>query len=174
MIPAVDPATGLLPAGRWRATLAEVKARFVDEAPFPSERETVFRALCLWSDLVWKRAPGARLWIDGGFVTHKPWAAPEDVDVAVLVPRKQAPALASAESASLWTLQNVTSDKPDHLSGQVTPRLQPMAGLVDAFFFESHLSATFDFWDHWWQLVTDEHKQLVPGMTKGYVEVLRG
>src|SRR4051812_43816270 len=71
-------ADGRLPVGRHETTLEELLERFVETAPNPERRLLLYRALVLYVDFVRVVFPGARLWIDGGFVTHKP-EAPEDI-----------------------------------------------------------------------------------------------
>lgn len=80
-----------LPVGRHPATLNEVCETFVEQAPFRPRRELIFRALTLYIDLVSAEFSTCRYWIDGGFVTHKPWEPPEDADVRVVVPQAEAP-----------------------------------------------------------------------------------
>ena len=79
---------GMLPpaSNPYGATLNELYETFVEQAPFRPRRELIFRALSLYAELVWQESPEARLWIDGGFATHKVWEAPEDADVVVIVP----------------------------------------------------------------------------------------
>lgn len=77
---------GLLPLGVHEATLDEVHKVFVDGAPFEPDRRRIFAALEIYAGMLWTELPSAVLWVNGGFVTHKQWAPPADVDVAVLVP----------------------------------------------------------------------------------------
>ena len=70
-IPAVSGAYAVLPPGRHRATLDEMRSYFVDGAPFPEERRIVFKAFEAWLAQMSALIPSARYWIDGGFVTHK-------------------------------------------------------------------------------------------------------
>jgi hypothetical protein len=159
---------GLLPVAVHPGTLDEIKSVFVDAAPFKEQRQRVFAALSLYSELVWARFPRALLWVDGGFVTHKPWAAPKDVDVAVLIHEPYDPK-DHPEDASLWTLLEVSASQPMLDSVE---RVQPMGGLVDGFYVPAHSAPTVDWWRAFWQ----RFKQ--PGLpdllnAKGFVEVTR-
>jgi hypothetical protein len=162
---------GLLPVGVHTATLTEVEAAFVTGAPFESERRVVFEALALYARLVWARFPDARLWINGGFVTHKTWAAPKDADVAVVVPGGSSYDFnVHPEDLSLWTLQSVKASA--HGFSLAAGRLQPMGGLIDAFFVPGDVQPALDYWRSWWQRLS------VPGEmdrldAKGFVEVVR-
>lgn len=161
MIPAMND-DGRLPVGRWPATLDEVYQRFVVEAPFRDEREKVWAAFRLWCDLVWNLLPDSPMWIDGGFVTHKTWAAPHDVDVAVVT--KQSiynQAIDNRWRGQLWTTNN-SSDK--------TQRVQPMGGYVDGFPVIRGLHDPRIF-EQTWTTVTDQNGDVIKGAVKGYLEV---
>lgn len=163
MIPPMD-AEGRLPVGRHPATLDEVYQRFVVEAPFQAERETVWNAFRLWSDLVWALLPDSPMWIDGGFVTHKAWAAPRDVDVAVITKTTVYNTVMDDRwQGQLWTSNN-SDDK--------TKRVQPMGGYVDGFPVIRGLHDV-RIWDRTWSSVTDANGDLIVGAVKGYVEVLK-
>lgn len=127
-------ADGYLPAaaGPYFATIDEVRGIFVDAAPNQARRERVFRALGIWMELVGELYGSGRVWIDGGFVTHKA-DAPDDVDVAFLPDDREraTTAIASAHGLGLLTMQNLMCD-----IGSVI-RLQPVGGLVDAFLVDA-------------------------------------
>lgn len=69
MLPALD-ANGFLPPGRHRATMDEVYARFVEDAPFREERQLVFDALTTYTALVRRTYRKGAFWMDGGFVKN--------------------------------------------------------------------------------------------------------
>lgn len=163
MMPPMD-ADGRLPIGRHTVTLDEVYERFVVAAPFRSERQTVWNAFLLWSDLVWALFPDSPMWIDGGFVTHKAWAAPRDVDVAVTVKQSVYNSVMDERwQGQLWTTNN-SDDK--------TKRVQPMGGYVDGFPIIRGLTDR-RIWEHYWSSVADANGDLIPGAVKGYVEVMK-
>lgn len=166
MIPNCEGPYGTMPAGRHQTTLAEIYTRFVEEAPFRPRRELIYRALTLLNDLVVPSFPNARLWIDGGFTTHKTWAEPEDADVAIVVPLEEYKTAISEKWMPLWTLQGVTSTNPR----ATTARLQPLGRLVDVFFVLDDPAQTA-YWEDLWSKVRDDQRQTVAGATKGYLEV---
>lgn len=166
-LPAIGP-DGLLPPGRHRATWDEVWSTFVEVAPFRPERQRVFDALRMEvAGLVEAGGPSA-VWVDGGFVTHKRWAAPLDVDVVYLCSDEAhiLRVLNHPRGFSLLTLQDVLTWRPVTTT---VPRLQPMGGLVDAFLATP---GRFDYWHGMWSAVKDEHGEITEGAVKGYVEVI--
>ncbi len=169
MIPACSGPYGVLPEGRHSATLDEIKERFVVEAPYRERRELIFDALSLHTKLVSSMFSRAKLWIDGGFVTHKSWAAPEDADVAVLVPTAEYAQAIDDKSLPLWTILNVSGRMNGANIG--TSKLHPMGGLLDAFWVPDSLTAQVDFWDEMWSRVRDQQGDEVVGLKKGYLEV---
>ncbi|SKC47501.1 DUF6932 family protein [Plantibacter cousiniae (nom. nud.)] len=158
VIPAFDEGAWYLPEGIHVADLAEVEARFVDAAPFAAERAHVFAAFRVWGDLVRTLVPEARMWVDGGFVTHKPWAAPSDVDVTFLVTPAALNALSPAEQAQVEKL--LTGDG-----------YKPMSGLVDAYLITRGDVDRTVYWRDWWATVVDERHEPVQGVKKGFLEV---
>jgi hypothetical protein len=80
-MPVLDPATGLLPIGRFNVTLDEVKRYYVDDAQFAA---STTRAE-IWSHfevaLEWFRSitPVVCVWIGGSFLTCK--VDPDDIDL---------------------------------------------------------------------------------------------
>lgn len=160
-----------LPVGRHQATFDEVYDVFVENAPFRDEREVIFEALKLYAKIVATLCPGPALWVNGGFVTHKAWAAPKDADVVVVVPQVHYPNVCS--NPMVWayiTLQGVTASDPS-TGGGLIGRIQPMAGLIDGFLISDD-PALSGVWDYRWSLVNDENGNLLPDTTrKGYLEV---
>ncbi|OAN29116.1 hypothetical protein A4X17_05950 [Plantibacter sp. H53] len=152
------------------ATLDEVYDRFVAEAPFAAERERVFTALKLYAELVWDLFPDARLRIDGGFTTHKDWAAPHDADVVVLCPTYTDEQVSQGIEAPLFTFLNAEGT----LLGQRVSigKAHVMGGLIDGFFVPADVVEVREFFEDYWSAVTDRDKQVVPGLRKGYVEVI--
>ncbi|RLP79273.1 hypothetical protein D9V34_15885 [Mycetocola lacteus] len=162
MIPLIPDGEWYLPAGIYRTDLSEIEDRFVKEAPFPDERQRVFEAFKLWIALVRDLLPGARFWINGGFVTHKTWAAPSDVDVMILVKSVDVNALSESEQGRFEQLLTDTSG----------PRVQPMSGLVDAFVcFRGDVGDTV-YWKELWAEVLDQDRKQIIGRKKGYLEVV--
>lgn len=154
--------------GPHRATLSDVEAAFVNEAPFEERRRLIFQALSLYSTLVWASVPQARLWIDGGFTTRKEWAAPKDTDVLVIVPIE---VFLECKTDAWWplhTLQHVSAVEPSMNS----KRVHAMGGLVDAFVEADHAPNLLP-WHELWSSVKGQDGLIIDGLRKGYVEVTR-
>nr|WP_131812162.1 hypothetical protein [Mycobacterium mantenii] len=127
-------------------------------APFRPRRELIFRALTLYIDLVSPQFTTCRYWINGGFVTHKPWAEPEDADVVVVVPPEEHAKVTHPDFMPLLTLESNAG------------KVHPMGGLIDGFVAMDHPVA-LSTWELTWSSVRDEQHNVVPGVNKGFVEV---
>jgi hypothetical protein len=172
VLPNMDTSNAwLLPpsAEPYTATFEEIHDRFVLGAPFAVDRQAVFDALFLYAKLIWQIIPDARLRINGGFVTHKSWAAPADVDIAVVCPTISQDQLDRATSAPLFTLLNVSGEIAK--SRVTIAKLHLMGGLVDAFPILPALPATDALFRRIWAMVKGEDGTITPGLTKGYIEV---
>ncbi|WP_440939896.1 DUF6932 family protein [Gordonia polyisoprenivorans] len=166
-IPLLSGPYSTLPAGRHPATLEEIHQKFVVDAPHRDSRELVYRAFVLYTDILRVRLGPVTLWVDGGFISHKPWAPPSDIDVVVIVPQHDYTNICSNGQAwPLSTLQHVSSNLTQGLD-----RLQPMGGLIDGFVVPDSASQ-LAVWDATWSRVKDEHGNLLPEtIRKGYLEV---
>ncbi|MGV8882560.1 MAG: DUF6932 family protein [Rhodoglobus sp.] len=164
-IPLTGGSEGLLPQGRHPATLEEIEALFVTAAPFPEQRALIFSAFTTWVTLVEQVLPVSRYWIDGGFTTHKTWAAPSDVDVTILCQEKDLDALGPAEQDRLGLLLTTPAD------GQ-RPRIQPMGGLVDAFVTTRGASGNAPYWNQQWSKVRGADGKELVNLSKGFLEVI--
>jgi hypothetical protein len=171
VLPALDE-RGMLPPAEhpYTTTLEELHQRFVVEAPHREQRQRIFSALSLYAELIWVSLPSARLRIDGGFVTHKDWAAPEDADVVVVY---DTPAPSGSLSAIVRAPLFTVSDVSGKVSGQPLnmPKSAVMGGLIDAYPAPAGKPAQLAYWDRMWSNVTGPDKTLVAGERKGYVEV---
>ncbi|MEQ0561623.1 hypothetical protein ABJI51_21270 [Amycolatopsis sp. NEAU-NG30] len=163
---------GRLPEGRHQVGWEDVERVFVKNAPFATERAVIFDALRLHFQLMTSLFPdGGELWINGGFTTHKTWAAPKDADLAYLVPCEAINGLRQEQLvtvASLLTLQGVSAVQPHW---RFVDRVQPMGGLIDAFFVPSDVPSAVETWDNTWSMVTGPDRKIIPGKRKGYLEV---
>ncbi|HTQ21977.1 DUF6932 family protein [Mycobacterium sp.] len=166
-IPATGGPYATLPVGRHSATFDEVYEHFVEKAPFRERRELIYEALRLYAKVVAKEFSDVTLWINGGFVTHKPWAAPNDTDVAAVVPMTDDTNMCSnTDCLRFLTLQGVMVAIPTTMVP--VPRIQPMAGLIDSFVVPDDPIQTA-VWDHDWSRVTDQNQNLLPPtILKGY------
>lgn len=168
MLPELDG--WLLPPGRHAATLGEVYERFVAGAPYRADREPLFHALTWYvrqaRRLFWTGA----VWIDGGFTTQKPWAPPDDVDLALVVRSAQAKRLGDAERARLHELLTHQVVYTRHPPAFV-PRLRTMGGMIDAMLVIRDDPGDVTRMHAAWSSVRGDNGRLVPGAAKGYVEV---
>ena len=151
----------LLIPGRHRATLEQVYDMFVAEAPFRETRERIWAAFDVYQAEVFRMLPSARLWLDGGFVTYKTWAAPKDIDVCIVAPFDEVKA---AETELPPLLTDITTD----------PRRQPMGGLVDGFVTvpRPHPDSNTQYWAQEWSRVRDWSGNEDGSRRKGFVEVV--
>jgi hypothetical protein len=175
MIPKIDPVTKLLPVRDDRlphaATFEEIYRVFVVEAPNSARREVIFAAFRLYAELVWNFFPTARLWVNGGFVTHKD-LPPHDVDVAFLVPTSELQSVFSVQSDAfaLLTLQGVSSEEP-RIAG--IERVQPFGGLVDSFAVPVDNPAAMKVWATRWSMAsTPSGDGYRTDVEKGFLEVI--
>lgn len=149
-------------------TLEEVEYTFVTgpDVPYPDERRRLFTALQLWSAAAWAIWPKAELWINGSFVTHKPWGPPQDVDVCIADTYGRITARQS-RAVSLLTLLEVNVSQP---SGSHR-KIQPFGGMIDGFTVALNVAASVALWDDQWSELRDREKKRVLGR-KGYVKVV--
>jgi hypothetical protein len=167
-LPEVNAQGFLDPAPQpYLGSLDDLHQRFVVESPnHNEERRKVFAALRLHLELLSDIGGSAKVWVDGGFITHKA-AAPNDVDVVYLCRDEQhmGQMLRSNRIWGLLTLQQVIFGSP--VAGGL-PRLQPVGGLVDAFLA---LPASYMYWAGLWSSVKGPDGRRAPGVRKGFVEV---
>lgn len=185
-LPEIDTDTGFLPEGIHSATWDEFVQLFVDDAPHSEHRRRRLRALEVWIDCLDELLPGATLWLDGGFVSHKA-VAPFDIDVlASIDPKVWEPVAIQADAemqtfaawidagqqgtppktptvttlSGLMTLQGVRDT-----NGQFFPRVQPFGGRIDGFIFPADAKETLENFRRWWMM------DYTSGSSKGFVEV---
>jgi hypothetical protein len=172
VLPQIDVGTGLLPASAapYAATLEEIHDRFVAGAPFEPRRQLLFDTLVIYSKLIWAIYPDARLRIDGGFVTHKTWAAPDDIDIAVVCPTISPLQRDTAISAGLFSIKGATGNVHRRTIEPI-PKLHPMGGLIDSFYVPQIDNDMREFFEKFWATETGPDK-LPTGRQKGYVEVV--
>lgn len=159
-----------LPAGDPHpATLDEIYALFVEQAPFRRRREKIYTALELFIHQVWEISPQAYFWVDGGFTTHKQWGAPEDADVVAFVPVEEIDLFRTDKKVPLHSLLGVKSQS---ITGSYTEKLHSYGGLMDTFIVPD-TGPHRETWDNRWSKVRGPNREEIPGARKGYVEVNR-
>lgn len=157
----------ILPGGAWPTDLQGIHDRFVDDAPNKDEREVLFNALTLYLNWIRPLVGPASIWIDGGFSMRKN-APPNDVDIVIFPDDWECiNSLDSEGQKRLWssiTHQDVSSNVA---SDGLVPRVQPMAGMLDAFIspFENR-----DYWRGIWSRVKLDGI-IIEELTKGFAEV---
>lgn len=160
MIPPTSGPYGLLPEGCYRTTLDEIEEVFVRGAPFEVQRSGLWATFRTYVDEVWRLMPSTRLWIDGGFVTHKTWSAPRDVDVCLVVKVSEFDVVPDHALDAL-----LTDVRPDGT------RVQPMAGAVDGFVaLRGSVEDQQEFRREWSRVRGPDRTEVV-GLRKGYLEV---
>lgn len=171
-LPTLDPFLGTLPPNQfpYRVTLADVHDVFVVRAPFRERREQLFMALSLYSSAIWDLLPDARLWVDGGFTTHKDWASPSDVDVAVIADKVDNVTKGTLASMGLFTMTEVSGKANELLLPQMH-KLLPFGGMIDSYFTTTAHSY---FYKQLWSQVKGPDGKIIEGASKGFLEVIRG
>lgn len=172
MLPGLVGPYGVLPVGVHRATMAEVKDLFVDRAPEDTRRRRrwIFEALELHVSVVRKALRGEEVtvWVDGGFVTHKPWT-PEDVDVLYLTTFDGLTNCGGESDLPLWTLSKVRAEfGPRQVQ---TGKLHPMAGLLDGYADKDN-GANRERWNRRFSRFKRQDGTADPVVTKGFLEVI--
>lgn len=177
--PCSDDDFGILPASNQphQATLAEIRQRFVDEAPIGQERRALIADVLEVHVAMIRRlfaGVGIRIWLDGGFITHKRWKEPRDADLVVLVPGSEVARADLDAAAPLWTLSNVRAARGAAAGGRVivTPKLHTGLGLTDAYVAVADTPIQVENWRRRWSTVKGPDGHEVAGMAKGFVEVI--
>ncbi|MDV7195780.1 DUF6932 family protein [Mycolicibacterium fortuitum] len=177
--PCSDDEFGVLPASTQphQATLAEIRQRFVQEAPVGRERRALIAdVLEVHIALIRRLFSGVdiRIWLDGGFITHKRWKEPRDADLVVLVPGAELERADRDAAAPLWTMANVQAARGAADNGRVivTPKLHTGLGLTDAYVAVADTPIQVENWRRRWSTVKGPDGHEVAGMAKGFVEVI--
>ncbi|MEE1813736.1 hypothetical protein PUR59_01600 [Streptomyces sp. SP18ES09] len=160
---------GRLPVGRHSADIEEIHDLFVKRAPHAEARQLIFDAFKIHCSLVQRLFKHGKLWVDGGFCTHKE-EAPKDIDMVIIVDPGDLQDFGPAEEErllQLLTLQGVEVSSP----GARAPRVQPMGGLIDCFFILTIDVDALDMWDQLWSSVKGSDGAIMPGVAKGYLEM---
>lgn len=155
---AFDREHGWLLQGRHVASLDEVAKVFVHSAPHAEIRENLLSAFVGWIDSVHAVVKTDRIWVDGGFLTHKE-DPPSDIDVVAFV---KPWLLTEGVSAALNPLRTHQEN------GR---RIQPMGGRVDGFINPACAELKTYWVREWGRVRHPETRETWIGKTKGFVEV---
>ena len=177
MLPAGVGPDGVLPAGIYQASIGELRAHF-GAAAVPAHgdrREMILDALDLYARMIRAHFSNPTIWVNGGFVTRKLWAAPDDADVVTLIDPAQ------ALGNFLDNVKLLVTAVADRLSvtasgGRAIPfaagvQMKPMGGLIDAY-MGADLPAIRAYWQRWFSNVRLPDGSISAGDTKGFVELI--
>lgn len=174
MLPDCEGEFGTLPPGTHRATLAEIRAAFVDRAPTiagdPPRRALICDALDLYVRLLVRRFDDPIVWLDGGFVTHKTWAEPDDADLVALVePQHLAQRAFTERALALQTLDvaSLTVSRRT-LTNRV---IKPMGALLDGY-LDANTAARRDYWRYWLSSIRLPDGRIADDAEKGFIELV--
>lgn len=151
----------VLPSGKHGVRLDDLYDRFVTQAPYREERERIWIAFRAWHQQAAGYFPGASVFIDGGFVTWKPWEPPSDIDVTIFARKEQFVALESWRRPELFN---------DTIDGTTEVR-KPQNGLVDAHWAIRGIPQKVDYWTYYFSRVRGKSGEILDGATKGFLEV---
>lgn len=142
------------------ASLEEVFELFVVGAPYAQERKTLWEVFPAYVRNLRACFPTCRILLDGGFTTHKRWAAPEDIDVSVGV-----------DPAHYNALQDWQQEELFNTASKNGGKVRVMGGIIDASRFSLASSERFAHWHEQWSSVRAPDRSIIEGLRKGYVEV---
>jgi hypothetical protein len=175
MLPHCVGERGTLPPGIHRATLDEVRTRFVDDAPDHTRerRGLILDAMRIHITLVRRLfyRHQITIWLNGGFCTHKD-DKPRDGDFACLVPAHALEEVHRDAALPLWTLGSVTGTLGHSDMVVRTEKLHPMGGLTDALVVNRDNPYAVERQRRLWSRVTSPNGEIINGAAKGFVEVI--
>ncbi|MBV7302913.1 hypothetical protein [Corynebacterium sp. TAE3-ERU2] len=151
-----------------------MRRRFVEEAPEQQRQRreiqwTLFEIHHFLVRLLFN-GHSVRVWLDGGFLTHKDWARPSDIDVVYLVPVEVFDRALSERGLALWTLHDVHAKLGRGGPSEEIEVLRPGFGFIDAY-IAPDTPVNRATWADQWSTVKgpDGH---VTEDRKGFVEVI--
>lgn len=183
MIPSLEPATGVLPPGRYRCSLAEFEATYVtaDHLSGSNTRKEIFGHFLEIHKNLSELVTVEAVWIGGSFVTST--ADPDDIDCLFHVDAASFEALPSNGARNRVRVLN----KKGKLK-KAGFRVEPFVLIREVFAnpwsgggVSEAATPTFALrgaWDDWWQRArTNPDKNALPTLTdavpvKGYLEVI--
>lgn len=154
----------LLPAGIHPATLGDVQKRFVDGDPQYQRRVDLWNAYLQFRTMLAGLVPIRREYLDGSFVTSR--AAPKDTDASFWIDAADLDGLTGPQQAAF-----------NQLWAERMSRYHCDAYLITPCAPSHPLHATYLYWktktEESWPCYKNRAKVVVPGVVKGYVEVVQ-
>lgn len=153
----------LLPPGIHPASLEDVATRFVNTTPKYQRRVELWAKYLRFRTLVAGFVTIEHEFLDGSFVTSK--GAPKDIDLSIWVQAAEIDALPEARQAAF---EQVWAERLSHFScdAYLVPVCDPGHPLHDEYvYWKSKTESS-------WPAYKNRAKVVVPGVVKGYVEVV--
>lgn len=156
-LPALDPVSGLPPAGRFPATLAEVDARFVTDAQFAgsSTRRLIWDSFVLAKDLLLGAVAVPVVWLSGSFLSSRP--DPADIDCTFFVSLESYTAASAADQQIVDSFVRRFAAVPGGplLPAHGIPRVDSyvlpwMSDPAPSIYTPSEYTVSRGYWDDWW------------------------
>ena len=153
----------LLPAGIHGATPGEVAALLVDTDPRYQRRVELWTLYLQFRTLLRGLVAVQHEYLDGSFVTSR--AAPKDTDASFWVEASHIEALGPAQRMAFMTLwdQRMSVFRCD--AYLVTPCAAGHSAYADYEFWKNRTEVS-------WPAYKNRAREIVPGVTKGYIEVV--
>jgi hypothetical protein len=178
-LPHLNLTTGLLPLGRFGASLHEIQAAFVDDTAFSasSTRPEIWSHFESATTELRRIVPVSYAWIGGSFTTSK--MDPDDIDVVYWAEDKKIHAVSDPQDAfvlEMFARNEVRSSTGLRVDSRVCHwHVQPATG-VQATFEHNNYVKHRGFWDDFWLrkrvgLKTDPPTRADALPQRGYFEV---
>lgn len=153
----------LLPSGIYQATLDEIREKFVETDPTYRQRVEVWSLYMRFRTLIRGLLPVQHEFLDGSFVTSR--AAPKDTDVSFWINAADLDALSPEAEAAFEQLQTEALPNFKCDAYWVTP-CDPGHVLHDEYLHWKRAT------EEGWPSYKSRQRLIVPGVTKGYIEVV--
>ncbi|MFN3007392.1 DUF6932 family protein [Mycolicibacterium wolinskyi] len=170
MLPALQGDDGLLPVGVHKASIADIRKRFGSKSVSTGgrRRDIIIDALDVYARMVRSEFLKPTIWVNGGLVTAKKWAEPDDADIAVFVDPAQ---FGADVEEKLKLLRTGTAD---HLTIQKKTldnvQIKPMGGLIDGYIMADSPPSR-RYWHNLFSSVRLADRSISNTLTKGFVEL---
>lgn len=151
----------ILPAGTYSATVEEIRETFVSAFPASVRRPLIYQGWTQFRALVRRLVPVQSEFIDGSFVTDR--LNPDDIDLSLWV---RASDIDSLPPNDALALEAVMGRRFQFLcDAYLVPICDEGHRLYPHFTWIKEKTARY------WAAYKDLNDEVIPGITKGYVEV---